>query len=375
MSCFCNLFRRLRQPPREEVSLLIAGLESRDRSIVQSAFKESLEKYAPKYGVYRLHIFDVGDNMEDRRTWSKYYARISGTIFFVDSTHMWKIAEARHAIVEVMKHSEMARKPVLIIANKQHMINAKTPRQVSVRLSVQKLARETKCPYQICACSIFPEREENVLLYRALNKGLKWILCYAKNWSLGMQALKEGSSQSTMEEENEEDKAKRKQLTPVEMEQEEENIGEEEDQEEKSEGLDIIYEIDFIKKKKDKKQVEDFEYNKQGEDLPSKDVEIPRRATSHQENMNVKSTNMMKQEDMLLHILHGLEIVSKKLDTMDGILQRHDSELCSMNDQVELMLKRLNIGEVQMQMHSSEFCETDTQPEQLINVVLMSKKN
>ncbi|XP_002131839.1 ADP-ribosylation factor 6-like [Ciona intestinalis] len=78
----------------------------------------NVETVTPCKGL-TITVWDVGGQTKLRRLWRHYYQESGGLIFVVDSADQSRFHEAKQELFNVLKEPEMARIPVLILANKQ----------------------------------------------------------------------------------------------------------------------------------------------------------------------------------------------------------------------------------------------------------------
>ena len=84
-------------------------------------------------------VWDVGGQDKIRVLWKHYYTNTDGLVFVVDSVDHTRFQEAREELEGVLRSEEMNGVPVLIMANKQDMPNARTPADIASKLGLHEL--------------------------------------------------------------------------------------------------------------------------------------------------------------------------------------------------------------------------------------------
>nr|XP_022315502.1 ADP-ribosylation factor 3-like isoform X2 [Crassostrea virginica] len=80
----------------------------------------NVETVSPVKGV-SFTVWDVGGQDKMRPLWKHYYQNTEGLIYVVDSSDRERIAESREELFGILQSDEMARVPVVVVANKQDL--------------------------------------------------------------------------------------------------------------------------------------------------------------------------------------------------------------------------------------------------------------
>ena len=98
----------------------------------------NVETVSPVKGV-TFTVWDVGGQEKIRALWKHYYTNSQGLMFIVDSADSARMAEAKDELFGIMKHVEMDRVPVVVVANKQDLPGALTTSQVADQLGLNEV--------------------------------------------------------------------------------------------------------------------------------------------------------------------------------------------------------------------------------------------
>jgi len=117
---------------------------------------------------YDICIFDLGGGATFRGIWQHYYHDCHGVIYVVDSSDEARIQESANVFAEMVNHKYIAKKPLLVFANKVDKAGPNSADHVS---SLLRNAATNKLPSQfkvVSSCAI--EQDKNV------DDGVDWIL-------------------------------------------------------------------------------------------------------------------------------------------------------------------------------------------------------
>ncbi|XP_023241142.1 ADP-ribosylation factor-like protein 4C isoform X1 [Centruroides sculpturatus] len=84
-------------------------------------------------------IWDVGGQEKVRPLWKSYTRGTDGIVFVVDSVDVERMDEARMELLRTAKHPENISVPILVLANKQDLPDAKSAEEVEKILGLQEL--------------------------------------------------------------------------------------------------------------------------------------------------------------------------------------------------------------------------------------------
>jgi ADP-ribosylation factor related protein 1 len=109
-------------------------------------------------------FWDVGGGVSIRSIWSNYYREADGVLFVVDSADSKKLDESRRTLAQVAEHGDLRTVPVLVMANKADLVDARSCDDIAKALAVEKFSQ----PHVVKSCSAL--REEG------LEDGLRWLI-------------------------------------------------------------------------------------------------------------------------------------------------------------------------------------------------------
>ncbi|KAM4623090.1 uncharacterized protein O3C94_020793 [Discoglossus pictus] len=84
-------------------------------------------------------VWDVAGQGRIRGLWKHYYANTDGLVFVVDSADWERFPEARAELESILKDDEMRGVPVLVMANKQDLPDARQPTEVTEEMGLKKV--------------------------------------------------------------------------------------------------------------------------------------------------------------------------------------------------------------------------------------------
>uniref|UniRef100_A0A8C9VRU7 ADP-ribosylation factor-like 13A n=1 Tax=Scleropages formosus TaxID=113540 RepID=A0A8C9VRU7_SCLFO len=183
MSNCCSWVSNFQQPMRK-VTVLMVGLDNAGKtSILRSILKVPPKELGPTQGCVRTElrvdnfivmVLDMGGSPEDRRCWRDYYGEAHGIIFVVDSSDEQRLPEAKELLVDMLKQPRVARKPLLVLANKQDRMDALLISELIEGLSLEKLVNQSRSLCHIEPCSALVDLRK--WSDRKTLRGLRWLL-------------------------------------------------------------------------------------------------------------------------------------------------------------------------------------------------------
>ncbi|XP_069490667.1 ADP-ribosylation factor-like [Ambystoma mexicanum] len=84
-------------------------------------------------------IWDVGGQPKIRPLWRHYYTNTDGLLFVVDSADPERFEEARSELVAILENDAMWGVPVVVLANKQDLVGARSTSVLVEELRLLKL--------------------------------------------------------------------------------------------------------------------------------------------------------------------------------------------------------------------------------------------
>ncbi|KAF2643950.1 ARF/SAR superfamily [Massarina eburnea CBS 473.64] len=90
----------------------------------------------------KFNVWDVGGQDKIRPLWRHYFSGTQGLIFVIDSNDHGRLDEARTELARIIQDREMKDALLLVFANKQDMSGAMSPKDVSDKLQLEKIAKD-----------------------------------------------------------------------------------------------------------------------------------------------------------------------------------------------------------------------------------------
>lgn len=99
---------------------------------------------------FKLNVWDIGGQKSIRPYWRNYFDQTDALIYVVDSADRRRLEETAVELQQLLDEEKLSSVPVLIFANKQDLLNAATPAELTSELGLDKLRDRT---WQILPCS------------------------------------------------------------------------------------------------------------------------------------------------------------------------------------------------------------------------------
>merc|ERR1719447_1175306 len=97
-----------------------------------------------KWGKIELSVWDVGGQDKLRHFWRHYFQGVSCIIFVVDSNDHQRFQIAKKELHSLSRERTLQKVPILVLANKQDLPEARSPGQLKQALELDKLNTVTK---------------------------------------------------------------------------------------------------------------------------------------------------------------------------------------------------------------------------------------
>ncbi|QDZ25088.1 ADP-ribosylation factor-like GTPase [Chloropicon primus] len=120
----------------------------------------------------KLNIVDMSGQQCYRELWQTYYEDVQGILFVVDAADHRRFSEAREALLGVVKHSELEKKPLLLFSNKMDLRHAGTGAQVAKEVGLNDLANHLQRAWRLQGCS--------AITGEGVDDGIKWLISQVK---------------------------------------------------------------------------------------------------------------------------------------------------------------------------------------------------
>lgn len=92
-----------------------------------------------KYKNIQLEIWDLGGQQNLRPFWSTYYKGADAVVMVVDSTDRARVGVAKNELFNLLENEELAKVPILVLANKQDLKDAMGVEELSTNLSLHSI--------------------------------------------------------------------------------------------------------------------------------------------------------------------------------------------------------------------------------------------
>lgn len=99
-------------------------------------------------------VWDVGGQEKLRPLWKSYTRCTDGIVFVLDSVDTERMEEAKMELLRTAKSPENSGVPILILANKQDLPNAKEPKDIEKLLGLHELCSGSSLHHVQPACAI-----------------------------------------------------------------------------------------------------------------------------------------------------------------------------------------------------------------------------
>lgn len=170
-----SLLRSLKSNASKELRILFLGLDNAGKTtILKQLSHEEITQITPTQGFniksvqaqgFKLNVWDIGGQKAIRPYWKNYYEHVDVLVYVIDSGDRKRIEENGIELEELLSEEKLSGVPMLVFANKQDLLGAQPPDEISDKLSLHTI-KDRK--WQIQACSA--KRGEGI------KDGLEWAL-------------------------------------------------------------------------------------------------------------------------------------------------------------------------------------------------------
>jgi len=143
-----TLLRKLKKSEKE-ARLLVLGLDNSGKtSILKKLSDEDITHIMPTQGFniksllhdgFKLNVWDIGGQKSIRPYWRNYFDQTDALIYVIDSADRRRMAETGVELQQLLDEEKLGHVPLLIIANKQDLLNALTPAEITESLGLQAI--------------------------------------------------------------------------------------------------------------------------------------------------------------------------------------------------------------------------------------------
>lgn len=169
-----TLLRKLKKTD-QEARLLVLGLDNSGKTtILKKLSDEDISQIMPTQGFnikslmhdgFKLNVWDIGGQKSIRPYWRNYYDQTDALIYVIDSADHRRMEETGVELQQLLDEEKLSTVPLLIMANKQDLINAATADEISASLSLPEM-RDRQ--WHILACS--------ARTGDGLQEGMEWLV-------------------------------------------------------------------------------------------------------------------------------------------------------------------------------------------------------
>ena len=154
-----TLLRKLKKSD-QEARLLVLGLDNSGKTtILKKLSDEDITHIMPTQGFnikslmhdgFKLNVWDIGGQKSIRPYWRNYFDQTDALIYVIDSADRRRMEETGVELQQLLDEERLGRVPLLIMANKQDLLNALSPAEITTELSLNEMRDRT---WQILPCS------------------------------------------------------------------------------------------------------------------------------------------------------------------------------------------------------------------------------
>eukprot|EP01006_Ploeotia_vitrea_P064129 TRINITY_DN87035_c0_g1_i1.p1 TRINITY_DN87035_c0_g1~~TRINITY_DN87035_c0_g1_i1.p1 ORF type:complete len:181 (+),score=10.18 TRINITY_DN87035_c0_g1_i1:90-632(+) len=154
-----TLLRKLKKSD-QEARLLVLGLDNSGKTtILKKLSDEDITHIMPTQGFnikslmhdgFKLNVWDIGGQKSIRPYWRNYFDQTDALIYVIDSADRRRMEETGVELQQLMDEERLGGVPLLLLANKQDLLNALSPSEITTELSLNEMRDRT---WQILPCS------------------------------------------------------------------------------------------------------------------------------------------------------------------------------------------------------------------------------
>lgn len=136
-------------PNTRHAGMLLLGLDNAGKSsLLRHLSDEDVTLVTPTHGFQiktlvtqgvKLNVWDMGGQRVGRYYWRQYFGEANVIIFVVDAADPLRIKEAHDELSQVLEEEKIAGLPLLVLANKQDLIGAMNPEEISILLDLTEM--------------------------------------------------------------------------------------------------------------------------------------------------------------------------------------------------------------------------------------------
>lgn len=150
---------------KQEMEMTLVGLQGAGKTTLLTAItdgKLAAEKDTtiPTIGLntrkvtkgnVSIKVWDIGGQARFRSMWERYCRGVNAIVFVVDAQDSSNFQQAREWLHDLVSKPALASIPLLVLANKSDLADARNERQISDALELGKVRDREVCCYSISA--------------------------------------------------------------------------------------------------------------------------------------------------------------------------------------------------------------------------------
>ena len=83
---------------------------------------------------FKLNVWDIGGQKSIRPYWRNYYDQTDALIYVIDSADRRRMEETGVELQQLLDEERLSHAPLLVMANKQDLLNALAPDEITAEL-------------------------------------------------------------------------------------------------------------------------------------------------------------------------------------------------------------------------------------------------
>jgi len=173
-----SLLRQLKKSDGE-ARILVLGLDNAGKTtILKKLSDEDIATITPTQGFnikslmhegFKLNVWDIGGQKSIRPYWRNYFDQTDSLMYVIDSSDRKRLEETGDELSKLLEEDKLAGVPLLVLANKQDLLNALPPNEVAEGLNLFSIRDR---PWQIQPCSAKSGE--------GLQDGMEWLVKQVK---------------------------------------------------------------------------------------------------------------------------------------------------------------------------------------------------
>merc|ERR1711982_67050 len=115
---------------------------------------------------FKLNVWDIGGQKTIRPYWSNYFESSDALVYVIDSSDARRLEESGKELKELLAEDKLASIPLLIFANKQDLLQAKSAEDIAEFLKLSDNVTDRTFTIQSCSA------KEG----KGLQDGMEWLV-------------------------------------------------------------------------------------------------------------------------------------------------------------------------------------------------------